>query len=163
VGDHQTLWEAAVPLVRYVVKRLDVYGPHDREDLIAEGTLAAGVAIRAWNPIDVAFSTWVCNCVRNRLIAYIDREREHDTRRVQQDVEQMAGDAPEPELDATRVAEFLALVPFPDAQLLRKHFGIGCAPYTVSELAVAHDVSSAAVTQALQRALANLREAMCAS
>lgn len=163
VRDYETLWKEAIPLVRHVVKRLDVYGPHDREELIAEGDLVAGVAVRSWDPVNVAFSTWICSAVRNRLLTYIDREREQGARRVQQDVEQLPGAEAEPELDASRVEEFLTYVPFSEAQLLRKHFGIGCAPLSVGELAVAHDVSSAAISKALERALDNLREAMCAS
>jgi RNA polymerase sigma factor (sigma-70 family) len=70
--DWDLLWEQAIPLAKLAVRRLmeegllDPY--HSREDLMQDAMLAAGMAVRKWQPEKGAFSTWVMVRVRGAAL-----------------------------------------------------------------------------------------------
>lgn len=72
------LWEQALPLVKFAVKRLIKSGAlaaeYATDDLLQEGNLAAGKVIRTWDPFEGAFSTWVIRRVSGALANHIARE-----------------------------------------------------------------------------------------
>lgn len=61
--DWQTLWLAAMPLVKLAMRRLMERGyldpSHSSEDLLQDAAVAAGETVRLWDPAKGAFSTWV--------------------------------------------------------------------------------------------------------
>lgn len=65
--DWPTLWKAALPLVKVAVRRLVRDGGTRTDDLMQEGALAAGEAIRSWRPIECALSTHLILAVRSAL------------------------------------------------------------------------------------------------
>lgn len=71
--DWDFLWRAAIPLVKVAVRRHlrsnAIQTPKwVREDLLQEGLLAAGAAVRTWQTFDCAFSTWVHTRVQGVLV-----------------------------------------------------------------------------------------------
>lgn len=75
------LWQHAIPLVKLTVGRMargnkqaapDVY-----EDMVQEGYVVAGVALREWDPFECAFSTHIMNSVRWQLISHLGETRNH--------------------------------------------------------------------------------------
>lgn len=66
LGDWDTLWTAAIPWVKFVVSTMG-----QDEDLTQTGHLAAGQAVRTWDPDKGAFSTHICNCVRGACQTYL--------------------------------------------------------------------------------------------
>jgi len=68
----ETLWLQAVPLARLTVRRLKEHGTLDpsylNEDLLQDALLAAGEAIRSWDPRKGRFSTWVMAYTRGTLL-----------------------------------------------------------------------------------------------
>jgi RNA polymerase sigma factor (sigma-70 family) len=69
------LWVEALPLVKFTIKRMIQSGALDphyaREDLLQEGNLSAGKAIRTWEPLEAAFSTWITSNVRGALLNFL--------------------------------------------------------------------------------------------
>jgi|ADGO01.1.fsa_nt_gi hypothetical protein len=67
-GDWDLLWAQAMPLVKMVVGRMGRNGSVRSEDadddLLQQGMLIAGDAMRAWRPLECAFSTHITNRVR---------------------------------------------------------------------------------------------------
>ena len=64
--DWNTLWFAAEPWIRFAMAEL---GCGD-EDALQEGRLAAGLAVRSWDPDRHAFSTHITSRVRFALLKY---------------------------------------------------------------------------------------------
>lgn len=73
-GDWDLLWAQAMPLVKMVVGRMGRNGSVRSEDadddLLQQGMLIAGDAMRAWRPLECAFSTHITNRVRSDLLNY---------------------------------------------------------------------------------------------
>lgn len=76
--DWDFLWRAAIPLVKFTIKKMMRHGevePHgSTEDVLQEGMLTAGAAIRSWSTYDAAFSTWISVKVRGALINYLNQQ-----------------------------------------------------------------------------------------
>jgi RNA polymerase sigma factor (sigma-70 family) len=76
--DWRLLWEQALPLVKFTITRLIRSGRLDSsfssDDLLQEGNLAAGAAVRSWHPDKGAFSTWVMRRVHGAIQDHIRRE-----------------------------------------------------------------------------------------
>lgn len=70
--DWSTLWLAAIPLAKLSLKRLMEQGRldpvHIGGDLLQDALLAAGEAVRLWQPDKGAFSTWVMAYIRRRAL-----------------------------------------------------------------------------------------------
>ncbi len=66
-----TLWLAAEPLVKFAMAEL---GCGD-DDAWQTGRLAAGGAIRTWNPARGAFSTHIATQVRGALLKWLNEQR----------------------------------------------------------------------------------------
>lgn len=68
------LWQHAIPLVKLAIKKSTRRGAIAREDadddLLQQGMLIAGEAIRTWNPFECAFSTHIVWRVRGDLFNY---------------------------------------------------------------------------------------------
>lgn len=77
--DWGLLWLAARPLVKFTIKRMIQRGEIDPsrwadDDLKQEGLLAAGLAVRSWDTLEGAFSTWVPGKIRTELLSYLQGE-----------------------------------------------------------------------------------------
>jgi RNA polymerase sigma factor (sigma-70 family) len=74
--DWRALWLDGLPLVRFTLTRMRANGellsPVD-DDLLQEGYLAAGEAVRLWQPPLGAFSTFLVSWIRGRLLTYLNK------------------------------------------------------------------------------------------
>lgn len=70
VGDWETLWHAGLPLVRVAARQLQAAGSLGvlTEDLLQAGHLAVGEAVRRWDPLLGAFSTFIVATLRGKLL-----------------------------------------------------------------------------------------------
>lgn len=79
--DWPLLWQQAEPLVRMVVRRLSRAASAkenvDSEDLVQEGMVIAGTAMRRWQPLECAFSTYIANQVGWGLLNHRGITRNH--------------------------------------------------------------------------------------
>lgn len=75
------LWEHAIPLVKMTVGRMargnKAAAPDAFEEMLQEGYLIAGSALRSWDPIECAYSTHITNTVRWQLISHLGETRNH--------------------------------------------------------------------------------------
>jgi RNA polymerase sigma factor (sigma-70 family) len=161
--DWNTLWTAAVPIVKGVVDRLLWLGEvvnFEKDELIAEGNLAAGFAVRSWWPLDGQFSTHITNKIRWHLLTFVVQAAKHTRGRVDVEIEQLASDEdadPHREIVAKRIQENVHLLSNGERRLLDLYFGLSDnEPLGYREIAVAHDVSHMTVQRALQRVLRKL-------
>ncbi len=161
-GDYQLLWTAAERHVASTVigmlKRGDVEG--DKDDLIGEGNLAAGLAVRKWDPLVAAFSTYVSLRVYRAVMHYVAKQGRHsvqvvDGYAVEELPDQEAKSAAEA-ADAASVRELLTGLSHAERKLIQRHFGIGEDPMTVRELAVEHDVASSTLHRKVREILDKL-------
>lgn len=67
----KALWAAAVPWVKFAASSLRT---DEREDLVQDGLLKVGKALKAWNPALGRFSTFVCHVSRQAMLTHIDRK-----------------------------------------------------------------------------------------
>jgi hypothetical protein len=73
-GDWALLWQHAMPLVKLVIKRMRKDGAaqsdnaDDDGELLQQGMLIAGEAMRVWRPIECAFSTHITTRVRGGIL-----------------------------------------------------------------------------------------------
>lgn len=77
--DWETLWLAARPLVKLAIKRMIQRGELEPtrwadDDLTQEGLLAAGHAVRSWDTLEGAFSTWLVTKIRGQILNYVSGE-----------------------------------------------------------------------------------------
>lgn len=74
--DWALLWQHAMPLVKLAVRRSKHRGAEEKEELEQQGMLIAGEAIRAWPPLECAFSTFIVRRVSGDLANYlIEKDR----------------------------------------------------------------------------------------
>lgn len=71
-ADWPLLWRQALPLVKLAVARMrnTVRSEDVDDDLLQQGMLIAGEAMRSWRPIECAFSTHITTRVRSDLLNY---------------------------------------------------------------------------------------------
>lgn len=73
-GDWPLLWQHAMPLVKLVIGRMRKDGAaqsdsaDDDGELLQQGMLIAGEAMRAWRPVECAFSTHITTRVRGGIL-----------------------------------------------------------------------------------------------
>jgi len=74
-GNWTLLWQQAMPLVKLVLGRMkrgnSVKEDDADSDLLQQGMLTAGEALREWKPMECAFSTHICNAVRWKTYEYL--------------------------------------------------------------------------------------------
>lgn len=147
--DWQTLWTAAIPAAKYAVWRMlrkgHLHTSRVEEDVTQDALLAAGQAVRLWNPAKGALSTWVVTYVQQKLLngmrtarADMVGGRESGLPVVsmhEEEIEFAYDDPPEgfntPEKEvekqqaAERVAAVLKGMPDDSAELVKCLYGIG--------------------------------------
>lgn len=110
--DWYTLWMQAVPLVASCVGSMHRKGELrdvDRDDMLQEGNLAAGAAIRKWKPLESTLGTWVWVCVRSRLLSLTRRAGYRDSLiDAGADVEQLPSDVEPEDVDLAALPGLLA-------------------------------------------------------
>jgi len=184
-GDWNTLWLAARPLVKFTIKNMIRRGEIDParwidEDLLQQGMLSAGLAVRSWNTLEGAFSTWVSTKVRGYLREFRDNAVRHGftgqgdppiLESLQEEVR--AGEGDDEEIDETKqdalvypnevflsqetaaerdtAMRLLSRLGPKDAELMRRLCGIGCESQTLREIAMERGVSVWSLWQASQR------------
>jgi RNA polymerase sigma factor (sigma-70 family) len=77
-GNYHGLWEAALPLARFTIRKLidtgELRSDSEREELQQEAYLACGEAVRSWRAGKGAFSTWIVSSTRSALLKWRTRE-----------------------------------------------------------------------------------------
>lgn len=138
--DWRSLWEQALPLVKFAVNRFAMRGV-DRalcsDDMIQDGNIAAGKAVRSWNPDKGEFSTWILarveGAIRNHLQRTLSgmvggRDSEGRTGFFEDerfaDVEELVSSL-EQEDEATRLGDALAQLTAGDQKILALRYGVG--------------------------------------
>jgi len=184
---YDILWYEAVPLAKFAVGQMSRAGlvdaVHLREDLLQEAITAAGEAIRTWDPMEGAFSTWVVAAVKGALLSYVSREANGlqaplhfgrfygvDEEFIDLDESDLTYentpegfDEPsvglEHEDDRDDVAMLLGRLKSPEEQdMLMRLYGLDCEPVTQIEYAREQGVSLSTVKKKLALTLAFLRQ-----
>jgi RNA polymerase sigma factor (sigma-70 family) len=141
-GDYKTLWSRALPLTKYAISTLIRSGKIAKEqaddDFFQECCLAAGEAVRRWDPTRASFSRWVflkvqgaaLNTMRGiRLsVAPLDESRTPSDRL---DIVGLL----ETKQDLTKVKNALKLVSPESREMLERRYGIGRAEESVMQIA----------------------------
>ncbi len=161
-GDYQLLWAAAERHVASTVigmlKRGDVEG--EKDDLIGEGNLAAGLAVRKWNPLEAALSTHVSLHVYRAVMRYVMKQGRHSVQVVDgvsvEDLPDQEAKSAAEMADTACVRELLTGLSHAERKLISRYFGIGQEEMTSTELAVAHDVPSRTMRRTIRAILDKL-------
>ena len=158
------LWEQAVPVVNATVARMKRTGEAsgvDFEDLVGEGNLAAGTAVREWRPLDTTFGSWISFRIRSRLLKFIGQQRGRDRTRDDTNVELVPDNCMSvPDTVALmQMREVLASLPGLDQLMVRWLYGIGCEFRSINEIANDTGVHRNSVRQRIDAALERLRAA----
>lgn len=169
--DYKLLWAQALPLVKYALRKLQSRGIRLTDDLLQDCNLAAGQAVRRWNPNKGEFATWIIARVRGAAWNHQRRERsgmvggrDAPGHTVTYEEELSGGDDDDilKELhieDAQEaVIHGLANMALPDnADLLRYRFGLfGGKSSSVAELAELYGVGQRTMERRLGFAFAEL-------
>lgn len=151
--DWRKLWEAALPLVKHTISKLLAAGQITTEqatdDLLQEGNLAVGRAVRTWEPDKGTLATWVCRAAHGALLDHLRRQssgmiggRDSGVAVAALFEEITEGSLREPqdevvrEDDARAVREAIQALRVPeDRELICKVYGIGCDAQTLPEIA----------------------------
>jgi RNA polymerase sigma factor (sigma-70 family) len=167
------LWKEAIPLVKHAIKKLRRKGlsQQDRDDLFQEGNLAAGDAVRSWNPDAGAFSTWVIFRVNGALRNHLARVAHGilGTRETHVPTAAFALDhfassnkqyaaVLEEEQVAQAVRDAVGKLPEIEAMVVRARYGIDCEPSPADEVAAVHGVPARRQLRIITRALKKLSD-----
>lgn len=150
--DYRLLWEQALPLVKFAVGQLVRGGMNSAactEDMLQDGNLAAGRAVRTWDPKKGEFATWVVARVQGAIRNHLTRERSgmvggRDAHGQTAHLEEEAALSPDDDiLTEMQLAEAADIIqgslheiPRRDSNLLRmKHGLFGVSPLAVAEIA----------------------------
>jgi RNA polymerase sigma factor (sigma-70 family) len=188
--DWNTLWLQSIPLVKFSIKKMMSEGEVDpfwaREDLLQEGMLAAGLAVRSWDTIEGAFSSWVTLKVRGHLLDHLNRNatngmggkdadvtvaslheiahrtEESETTRQDElayDVEVFA--PPETAAEAAALRRLMVRLTSAEADVVARTFGLGGAePQSLREVAEHYGVSHVMLRKRLKRAVERLTDTL---
>lgn len=144
--DWRVLWEQTIYIVKHSVRRLLQAGQlapeRASDDLLQEGYMAAGRAVKTWNPDLGMFSTWISHAVRGAMLDHLRREASgmiggrdagHLTISFEDALTQdMDGEEPTEEMERLRLAAqvrvALASLEERERELLKRWYGIDCEP-----------------------------------
>lgn len=168
--NYRLLWAQALPLVKYALRKLQAKGIRFTDDLLQDCNLAAGQAVRRWNPDKGEFATWIIARVRGAAWNHQRREysgmvggRDAPGRTVLYEEELSGGEDDDllKELhteDAQEaVVDGLANMAPNNADLLRYRFGLfGRKSSSVAELAELYGVGQRTMERRLGFAFAEL-------
>lgn len=158
--DWNALWLEARTIVNAVVGSMyaanEIHNA-EREDVLQEGYLAAGSAIRSWEPIEGTFNTWVTRITRGCILKSLNKlDRTH---LASADVENLTdADAPPTERGAEvwLVRSQLARLDLRERQFIERAYGIDCPEETHEQIARSKGLSQQRVTEIINRALRKL-------
>ena len=158
-GDHKALWTKALPLTKYAISGLIRSGRLSKEqsddDFFQECCIAAGNAVRRWDPGRASFSRWVIYSVRNAALDLLaGRKRFHYS----YDDERTAGERPAVESllskkeERTAIRAALNLMSPKYREMLERRYGIGRPEESVADIARSLGVARMSVHEMLVRA-----------
>lgn len=163
VQNWDVLWREAIPIVKAIVDRVrrsgDVYGV-DWDDMLQEGNLEAGSAIRKWNPIESTFGTWLTSCVKPRIHGLAYRQGARDALTDHGiDVEQLPGESVVEEIDPGQTAALLSRLDSDELEVVCCVYGFGRPAMSITAIAADVGWHHSTVQRVLDGALAKMREA----
>lgn len=171
------MWEQALPLVKSTISRLirqrRLTADQATGDLLQEGTLAAGRAVRTWQPDKGAFSTWVVNNAQGALMDHLrrvsnglvggrdasgvaglyDEERGEDHGTFEPAVTRLERDQ---DAAVVRIA-IEGLKSAQDQELVRRYYGIDCEPERLVDIAVKWKLPQSTMERMLRIVLKKLK------
>lgn len=167
-GDILGLWLHVTPLVVNVAKRLqraEQTPSAELLDLIQEGSIAAGQAVKSWDPDKGALSTWVVARARGAMLDYARSPKARSGGVVGTQEELRAATIPagrnaeieseEESEDAEIVRAAMRSLSPRSRQLVRDYWYTGL---TLKEIAERDGVSTTTIHKLLKRAQDNMRE-----
>ncbi len=175
-GDYRSLWEQALPLVKWTlgvwVRAGKLQSQYLTDDLIQECNLAVGRAIPKWDPARGAFSTFMVKCIRTAAMDHIRREESGIVGG--RDAQGHAGPIDERTLASDDVGALMKLIerestarvraalqqlPLEEVDVLSRTFGFGNLPQqTARQLAGTYNMKTDEVSVLLARAIASMRK-----
>ena len=174
-GDIRSLWERALPLVKWQLGRMAKSGAlqpqYLTDDIIQECNLAVGKAIPRWDPKRGSFANFMVQCIRSRALDHIRREASGIVGG--RDAQGHAGPLDEstipagqlPALDrllaresAATVQSALAALNWEDCDVLVQYYGLDHRrPRSLREIATQYDETPGRVKDRLMQAVASMR------
>lgn len=174
--DWRVLWQAAIPIVKHAVTKLLRSGQLSTDsatdDLLQEGYLAAGPAIKSWNPDAGMFSTWISHAVRGAMLDHLRREcsgmvggRDSGRRTtVMEDDIAMDTEAVTPAAetersnDALRVRVALASLGAREQLIVKRWFGIDCEPESLDQICMIAGLKRVQVWRVIKNTLSKMKQ-----
>jgi len=174
-GDYQTLWERALPLVKWQLGRMvksGAFQPHDlTDDMIQECSLAVGKALPRWSPARGTLANFVIHRIRGCAMDHIRREASGIVggRRAQgragplDEATLPSGQLPALDLLLAResnatIQSALTALNLDEYDVLVRYYGLDhYPPRTVRSIAKAYNQTTEEVYRLLMRATASMR------
>lgn len=174
-GDFTALWNKALPLVKWQLGRMVQSGQlqshYLTDDLIQQCSLAVGKALRKWDPVRGAFSTFMVKCIYTAAMDHIRREasgivggRDAQGHAGPLDEATMASGNPAilerllTKENASRIAAALAVLTLDEYDVLVQYYGLGYnSPRPLRSIAKSYNLSTDETYRLLMRAIASMR------
>jgi len=174
--DWKRMWEEAIPLVKFAVKRItrarNVAGHHVTDDMIQEAMEAAGAAVRTWSPLYGSFSSWIVTAAKQAVRDHIRSEASGMVggQRAQAVFKNIDGlelsegaphefRDPAEQIDEDIAREAVSNIRHPDERgAVRAYFGIGQPEQSMADYAKSVGVHRDTATLWLRLGLKNIRQ-----
>lgn len=174
----RVLWEQTIYIVKHAVTRLLQAGQlapeRASDDLLQEGYMAAGKAVKTWNPDLGMFSTWISHAVRGAMLNHLKaestgiiggRDAGLITTQLADDITpDMEGDEPTEEIerlkDAVRVRIALGHLEERERLILERWFGIDCEPEPMDAICMVVGLKRVQVWRIIKNTLRRMKHMM---
>jgi DNA-directed RNA polymerase specialized sigma24 family protein len=165
-GDFNLLWEAAAAPAKAAVTGMLMRGEveGEKDELVGEAYLAAGKAVRKWEPAKGSFATWIGAYVKTVVKFHWLKQYKHAA---QLDRDANPEELADPNVvlsvdtvDAERVRGLLTELSPLERKLICRHFGIGQdEETTIRTLAAAYGMPSSTLHDKMREILNKLAAA----
>lgn len=174
----RVLWEQTIYIVKHAVTRLLQAGQlapeRASDDLLQEGHMAAGKAVKTWNPDLGMFSTWISHAVRGAMLDHLRREASgmiggrdaklptisfEDTMGLDMDGEEPTEEV-ERVRDAVKVRIALESLEGREKLILERWFGIDCEPEPMEAICMVVGLKRVQVWRIIKNTLRRMKHMM---
>jgi RNA polymerase sigma factor (sigma-70 family) len=179
--DWNLLWGAAIPIVKFAMKRItrarNVAGRHVTDDMLQEAMEAAGRAVRTWRPLEHNFSTHIVQAAKGAIRGHIRAQASgmvggRDARAVFKNIDSMEISEggprdfrdPADHLDEGIARAAVLAIRHPDERgAVQAYYGIGRPQLSMSEYADKMGVHRDTTTLWLKLGMKNIRQKLVKS
>lgn len=173
--DWRRLWEQTIYIVKHAVTRLLQAGQlapeRASDDLLQEGYMAAGRAVKTWNPDLGMLSTWISHAVRGAMLNHLKaestgiiggRDAGHITVSLPEEtLHDMEDEEPSDEVerlrDAVKVRIALEALEPREKLILERWFGIDCDPEPMEAICMVVGLSRVQVWRIIKNTLRRMK------